>query len=239
MRAVRPAARSISSAPIPFSTASTGASGHRSAVSIAPTRSCIFTAVMIRSGASPSSSAEPASRDLGHSGRRARASDRELRAAGRRPRAVRARGTAPEDRDVASATGKRGADERSDRARADDQDHGAAAASDDAARRRADRPRPGSPPGVASGRRSRPAICQRQVSESQAASARAASPGPARTAARRPPSRSWYFSFLRPYVPAMPQQSWSMSRRARPGTSANRSSAGRPMPWLRSWHGAW
>ena len=48
-----------------------------------------------------------------------------------------------------------------------------------------------------------------------------------------------YFSFFIPYVPAMPQQSWSMSRARRPGTRANRSSAGSPMPWLRSWHGAW
>ena len=81
-------------------------------------------------------------------------------------------------------------------------------------------------------------ICQRHVSESHAASA-----APLALIL----SKSWaptaipigYFSFFIPYVPAIPQQSWSMSAARSPGTSAKRSIAGSPIPWERSWHGAW
>ena len=81
-------------------------------------------------------------------------------------------------------------------------------------------------------------ICQRHVSVSQAASPCSWVRTMSKTGFPTACAIS-YFSFLRPYVPAMPQQVALLSRTSSPGMSRSRSKAGVPMPWLLSWQGAW
>ena len=64
-------------------------------------------------------------------------------------------------------------------------------------------------------------------------------PGSSRTAARRPPSRSGTSPSSSRTCPRSRSSRGPCRPRGGPGTRANRSSAGSPIPWLRSWHGAW
>ena len=79
-------------------------------------------------------------------------------------------------------------------------------------------------------------ICQRQVSVSHATTPWLV----ASTISNRPLPTAWaisYFSYFSPYVPAIPQQIEPLSTTSIPGINRNRSAAGMPMPWLRTWQG--
>ena len=122
-----------------------------------------------------------------------------------------------------------------------------AASEDRPGRRRGGTPRRGSRSGAGSGRRVDCSICQRHVSESQAACRRARlrpPHGPSRTAAPPHPGRSAQRLRLETDVPAARRSSRGPGRPpSRPGTSANRSIAGcadavGDFSWQAGWYGS-